>query len=203
MVASKKNNGAVATPAQNPQPVAVEPQKAAGTPALLNHRGFLFIQDEVTWRMGRSPRHRHLFVADFEWLVEPPLALKQARIFRNPNKGTDQKAESSASVESACLYKLRKFAINTIMCCALSSCYSPNDENLKMYIDGMNIVGMKDSEAIINLLSKGFYCSETSPVICWRSKNSYIISVCREKVWLYQDENRKVSKIEVGHACQM
>jgi cytolysin-activating lysine-acyltransferase len=97
MVASQKNTGAVAAPAQTPQPVAGEPQKAAVVPTLLNDRDFLFIQGEVTWLMGRSPRHRHLFVADFDWLVGPPLALKQARIFRNPNKPLDNKVAGAAS----------------------------------------------------------------------------------------------------------
>ena len=32
--------------------------------------------------MMRSPVHRHLFLADLEWLVAPPLKLKQFRLFR-------------------------------------------------------------------------------------------------------------------------
>lgn len=31
--------------------------------------------------MQRSPRHRHLFIADLEWSLLPPLALGQARLF--------------------------------------------------------------------------------------------------------------------------
>ena len=37
---------------------------------------------EITWLMMRSPVHRHLFLADLEWLVTPPLILKQSRLFR-------------------------------------------------------------------------------------------------------------------------
>src|SRR2546427_12976995 len=37
---------------------------------------------EIAWLMMRSPVHRHLFLADLEWLVAPPLKLKQFRLFR-------------------------------------------------------------------------------------------------------------------------
>ena len=37
---------------------------------------------EIAWLMMRSPVHRHLFLADLEWLVAPPLTLKQFRLFR-------------------------------------------------------------------------------------------------------------------------
>lgn len=33
--------------------------------------------------MMQSPMHRHMFLADMEWLVLPPIALQQFRIFRN------------------------------------------------------------------------------------------------------------------------
>jgi cytolysin-activating lysine-acyltransferase len=33
--------------------------------------------------MGISGAHQHLFVADFQWAVLPPLALRQYRLFRN------------------------------------------------------------------------------------------------------------------------
>ena len=50
-----------------------ETATAAGNAALLG---------QITWLMMRSPVHRHLFLADLEWLVTPPLMLKQFRLFR-------------------------------------------------------------------------------------------------------------------------
>ena len=37
---------------------------------------------QVTWLMANSPMHKHMFLSDLEWLVLPPLMLKQFRIFR-------------------------------------------------------------------------------------------------------------------------
>jgi cytolysin-activating lysine-acyltransferase len=37
---------------------------------------------QVVQLMLRSPAHRHLFLADLEWLVLPPLALRQCRVVR-------------------------------------------------------------------------------------------------------------------------
>lgn len=36
----------------------------------------------AVWLMQLSPRHRHLFLADLEWALMPPLALKQFRLFQ-------------------------------------------------------------------------------------------------------------------------
>ena len=36
----------------------------------------------VTWLMMHSPMHRHLFLTDLEWLLLPPLLLKQFRVYR-------------------------------------------------------------------------------------------------------------------------
>lgn len=36
--------------------------------------------------MMASPRHRHLFLADLEWALLPPLALKQFRLFTKDNR---------------------------------------------------------------------------------------------------------------------
>jgi len=36
---------------------------------------------EVNWLMTRSPAHKHLFIADMEWLVAPAIMLKQFRIW--------------------------------------------------------------------------------------------------------------------------
>ncbi|NFV78774.1 toxin-activating lysine-acyltransferase [Magnetospirillum aberrantis] len=40
----------------------------------------------VAWLMGRSPAHRHLFMADLDWLVLPPLQLGQARLYHRDNQ---------------------------------------------------------------------------------------------------------------------
>ncbi len=37
---------------------------------------------QVMQLMLRSPQHRHLFLADLEWLILPPLALRQCRVIR-------------------------------------------------------------------------------------------------------------------------
>src|SRR5438093_4875312 len=41
---------------------------------------------EIAWLMMRSPLHRHLFLAAREWLVAPPLQLKQLRLFRRARR---------------------------------------------------------------------------------------------------------------------
>jgi cytolysin-activating lysine-acyltransferase len=38
---------------------------------------------EIVWLMTQSPAHKHFSLADLEWMVMPPLALGQYRIFRN------------------------------------------------------------------------------------------------------------------------
>jgi cytolysin-activating lysine-acyltransferase len=38
---------------------------------------------EMVWLMTQSPAHKHFSLADLEWMVMPPLALGQYRIFRN------------------------------------------------------------------------------------------------------------------------
>lgn|GEM_PF-613666 len=36
---------------------------------------------QVLWLMMRSPAHKHFFLSDFEWLVMPPIQLKQIRMY--------------------------------------------------------------------------------------------------------------------------
>lgn len=40
---------------------------------------------QVVGLMMASPNHKHLFVTDLEWLVAPPILLRQFRIFRRDN----------------------------------------------------------------------------------------------------------------------
>ncbi|MEQ1887886.1 MAG: toxin-activating lysine-acyltransferase [Alphaproteobacteria bacterium] len=37
---------------------------------------------EIVWLFSNSIAHRHLFIADLEWMVMPPLLLGQFRLFR-------------------------------------------------------------------------------------------------------------------------
>ncbi|MBF0354606.1 MAG: toxin-activating lysine-acyltransferase [Alphaproteobacteria bacterium] len=37
---------------------------------------------DVVWLMTHSPTHKHLFIADMEWLVLPPLMLRQCSLLR-------------------------------------------------------------------------------------------------------------------------
>ncbi len=39
----------------------------------------------AVWLMANSAPHKHLFIADMEWLVMPPVALEQFRIWREKN----------------------------------------------------------------------------------------------------------------------
>ena len=40
---------------------------------------------QVAWLFMTSPTHKHLFMTDLEWLVVPPLRLRQFRLFRRQN----------------------------------------------------------------------------------------------------------------------
>lgn len=61
------------------------PAPGAATPAISPQIGqeFSKLLGEVCWLMSRVPHRRHMFMADLEWLVMPPLALGQARLYRN------------------------------------------------------------------------------------------------------------------------
>lgn len=39
---------------------------------------------EITWLLSQSKTHKHLFIADLEWLVMPAVLLEQFRIFYGP-----------------------------------------------------------------------------------------------------------------------
>jgi cytolysin-activating lysine-acyltransferase len=41
------------------------------------------ILGQIVALMTQSPTHRHLFLADLEWLIVPPLARRQMRLFQN------------------------------------------------------------------------------------------------------------------------
>ena len=62
-----------------PPPAVTPPPPAT---AQMN-KEFAKLLGEVCWLMSRAPHRRHAFMADLEWLVMPPLALGQARLYRN------------------------------------------------------------------------------------------------------------------------
>jgi cytolysin-activating lysine-acyltransferase len=41
---------------------------------------------EIVWLMSQSPQHKHFSIADLEWMVMPPLLLKQYRLFHNEGR---------------------------------------------------------------------------------------------------------------------
>jgi cytolysin-activating lysine-acyltransferase len=61
--------------------VAPPPSEAVRQPS-----GPSEVLGEVTWLMTHSPAHKHLFLADLEWLVLPPVMVKQFRLFKNGNR---------------------------------------------------------------------------------------------------------------------
>src|SRR2546422_11522237 len=64
----------------NDQPARVQAGAAATTRP---DQASLFGQ--VAWLMMQSPVHRHLFLADLEYRVAPPLMLQQFRLYRRDN----------------------------------------------------------------------------------------------------------------------
>lgn len=61
-----------------------EAEAPAGTtaPASAPRDDMTRLLGQIVSLMGQSPAHRHLFLSDLEWLVLPPLAKRQVRIWR-------------------------------------------------------------------------------------------------------------------------
>ena len=59
--------------------------EAAAKPAPVNPPPSQIL-GQIVWLAMHSPAHRHLFLTDLEWLVLPPLLLKQFRVFRKNGK---------------------------------------------------------------------------------------------------------------------
>ena len=64
-----------APPARTP---ALQPKPHPHTPAE--------VMGDVVWLMTQSPAHKHLFIVDLEWLVLPPVMLRQFRLVRGKEK---------------------------------------------------------------------------------------------------------------------
>lgn len=70
-----------------PTLASVEPS-AGGLTAKSGHdekRTVSHMLGEITWLLSQSPAHKHLFIADLEWMVMPAVLLEQFRIFYGPN----------------------------------------------------------------------------------------------------------------------
>ena len=71
------------TTAPKPKAAAPPAAEAPQQPQQTNGPEFARLIGDVCWLMSRTPNRRHMFMADLEWLVLPPLALGQARLYRN------------------------------------------------------------------------------------------------------------------------
>jgi cytolysin-activating lysine-acyltransferase len=76
---STPEGAAVPPPETAPADAAPAPQ----TPRLSAAAAML---GEVVWLLGRSDAHRDLFLTDLDWLVMPPVQLRQFRIWRKENQ---------------------------------------------------------------------------------------------------------------------
>lgn len=54
--------------------------KAQATVVSAEESANLSALGRIVWLMSLSPQHKHLFLADLEWRVKPPLLLKQCRL---------------------------------------------------------------------------------------------------------------------------
>lgn len=66
-------------PAARASVPSLEGEKRSAAATVIEPAGLL---GEIVSLMIRSPAHRHLFLADLEWLVAPPLMLGQFRLYR-------------------------------------------------------------------------------------------------------------------------
>ena len=41
---------------------------------------------EIVWLLGRSEAHKHVFLTELDWMVMPPIPLRQFRIWRQNNQ---------------------------------------------------------------------------------------------------------------------
>ena len=77
----QKGNGKVAVP-----PEVSEDEAPQDSAAPQPEGASLNVLTSAIGLMMASPRHRHLFLADLEWALLPPLALKQFRLFTKGNQ---------------------------------------------------------------------------------------------------------------------
>jgi cytolysin-activating lysine-acyltransferase len=83
--AAKDTNGKgtdiAETPVSGETDAAAEPQpqtnRLSAAAALLG---------EIVWLLGRSDAHKHIFLTELDWMVMPPIPLRQFRIWRQNNQ---------------------------------------------------------------------------------------------------------------------
>lgn len=87
---TRKRNGKKAAPTKGTRTAATTAAAPEAPPPEAGNTDATAVLDQVLGQVVRlmlnSPRHRHLFVADLEWMAMPAMALGQARLLRN-NKG--------------------------------------------------------------------------------------------------------------------
>lgn len=64
----------------------VKAAEAAPLTPLRQPSGPAEVLGDVVWLMTHSANHKHLFIADLEWLVMPPVMLRQFRLVRGKDK---------------------------------------------------------------------------------------------------------------------
>src|SRR3989442_14455807 len=62
-----------------------QPARVQAGPAATTRPDQASLLGQVAWLMMQSPVHRHLFLADLEYRVAPPLLLQQFRLHRRDN----------------------------------------------------------------------------------------------------------------------
>src|SRR2546429_7884878 len=62
-----------------------QPARVQAGPAATTRPDEASLLGQVAWLMMQSPVHRHLFLADLEYRVAPPLMLQQFRLYRRDN----------------------------------------------------------------------------------------------------------------------
>jgi cytolysin-activating lysine-acyltransferase len=68
-----------AAAAKSDQPMRASDSDAATVPSQ-EEIANLNLLGRIVWLLSLSPPHKHLFLADLEWRVRPPLLLKQCRL---------------------------------------------------------------------------------------------------------------------------
>src|SRR2546428_4555367 len=62
-----------------------QPARVQAGPAATTRPDQASLLGQVAWLMMQSPVHRHLFFADLEYRVAPPLMMQQFRLYRRDN----------------------------------------------------------------------------------------------------------------------
>lgn len=81
---SQQNDSESVTLAANKASSKIEGVKTVKHPVGVRTVGSMM--GEIVWLLSQSPIHKHLSLADLEWLVMPPLILNQYKLFRDENK---------------------------------------------------------------------------------------------------------------------